>query len=438
MRHPIRQSALAAFATLVVLGVNTVASGQDTNGTQSGEFVTREEYEKLLKEVEDLKATIRNLKEGSAPEQPASSAAIEDLSKRLDEVQSEANRTRPGFNKLVIAGDAEATFESREGSKSTFGAGVAPLFLWGLSDRLLFEGGLDIGISNNDSGEGQTDVDLTLANLSYLANDYLTVGAGLFVLPFGVYHAHYDPLWIDAFPDSPLPFADGGIAPESDVGIYAQGAAPLGNVVLNYHLYVTNGPRLITDDPDAAGSLSFDNYDDINNGKTVGGRLALRPVRGLEFGYSWQYGKVGSVNGDGVNAYLQAFDAEYRRDFDRLYGQIDLRSEIVLSHVDRATYGVGDFGPVSFSNNRNGGYIQAAYRPWMVKQRILKNFEFAARYDWQHSPLDAPGGDHERRWTLGLDYWLRPNVVLKGAYQFDHKTVGEDSNAVLFQVGIGL
>ena len=40
--------------------------------------------------------------------------------------------------------------------------------------------------------------------------------------------------------------------------------------------------------------------------------------------------------------------------------------------------------------------------------------------------------------TLGIDYWITPSVVLKAAYQIDDKRFGEDQNAYLVQLGIGL
>jgi len=52
-------------------------------------------------------------------------------------------------------------------------------------------------------------------------------------------------------------------------------------------------------------------------------------------------------------------------------------------------------------------------------------------------PLNAPGGDHEKRFTLGVNYWITPAVVLKTAYEFDNKEVGSNDNAFLVQLGIG-
>ena len=155
--------------------------------------------------------------------------------------------------------------------------------------------------------------------------------------------------------------------------------------------------------------------------------------------------KVGDVNTRGefqdTSAFLQAFDLEYRRDSAALEGTIDLRAEWVFSNVDKATYdptGALHFGPVGFRNRRNGGYVQAAYRPSLVTNKILKNFEVVLRYDWLTSPVGAPGGEHEKRWAIGVDYWVLPNAVLKLAYEFDDKKVGDSADALMIQFGIGL
>jgi hypothetical protein len=453
MKKLTSQLALAVVGAVALTGFCGLAAETGTIAQPSAQpaaqtsppndtFATQEEYEKLKKDFEELKAAFNSLKNEGSTNTAQTHPSLDYVNDRADEAQAEAKQSRPGFNRVIVAGDAGIGFTSQEGSKSTFGAGIAPLILWQLSDRLLVEAGFDIGVDNGGAGgSGETTFDLKIADLSYIVNDYVTLGAGLFVVPFGVYHNHFDPPWINQLPDDPLPFGDNGIAPGSAIGVFGEGAVPVGSTVLNYAVYVSNGPRLITDDPSAAGSLAFDNYADNNNAKTYGGRLGFRPFPALEFGYSMQYGQVGLGSDRNVGAFLQSVDAEYRRDFDCLRGQLDLRAELVLSHVDGVTYGVTAspaFGPLNFSNNRNGGYVQLAYRPWMVQTPFVRKLQLVGRYDWLNTPLDAPGGDRENRWTVGLNYWLQPNVVLKAAYELDQRKVSPDANALLLQLGIGL
>ena len=429
--------------------------------------VSREEYDKLKQqqdalrqEVQELREQLRRERAAPAPQPPtaAKSAApapttptaqpsdavtredVDDLEKQIKTVRDEVNRNRLGTSQFLLAGDAAVGLTMRKNEKSTFDAGVAPLILWRPEKSILIEAGFDIAGSVDDNNESSTSFDLTLANISFLLNDNLFVGGGLFAVPFGVYHRHFDPPWINKFPDDPLPFGDGGVAPAEETGLFLGGAVPLHDMKLTYDLYVTNGPSLFTN-ADSAGQLNFDDFTDLNNGKAVGGRLGFLPLYNLEVGYSAMFAQVNPPNFSNTNVFLQAVDLNWRQDVDPLKGQLDVRTEWVWSHVDRATFdpaGTEGFGPLSFSNNRYGGYIQLCYRPTKAENKYLRNLELVSRYDILRSPSSAPGGDREQRLTLGVDYWITPAIVLKSAYEFDDKKSGEDQDALLFQIGIGL
>ena len=400
--------------------------------------VTREEYERLRQEVEELRRHA-----ASAPAAEHDGAAhSDDLEQQLQELRDQVHSALPGTEHLLIAGDAAVGFVNRPKSNSTFTAGVSPLFLWEPTDRLLFEAAFDVGIATDADANSSTSFDLTIADASFIVNDYLIVGGGLFVLPFGQYHNHFDPPWINKLPDDPLVFSDGGIAPGSEVGIFGRGAVPLGSMKLTYDGYLTNGPNLITKDPAAAGSLNFKDFTDLNNGKALGGRIALLPVPNLEFGYSIEYAQVSpSSFGHDVYATLQAADFNWVQEIRPIAGVLTLRGDWVWSDVSRTTYDRNrtlGFGPISFSNYRDGGYALIAYRPTLLPNRYLKNVEFVFRYDMQRTPLSSPGGEHEQRYEFGIDYWLTPSAVLKVAYEIDDRKVGPNQDAFYVQFGIGL
>ena len=453
------------IAGVVVVIAPTMLRAQASPKTQ--ETVSREEYEKLKREQEQMRREIEDLKRalkqqaqpapaapapvattppGAAPTQPTSEAPtaedFDDLQKQLKDVKTQLDAAKPGTSKFVIAGDMDVGFSLRRGETSTFETGFAPLILFQPTDRILIEAAADIGIDTDSDNNSSTSFDLTIANVSFLVNDNLAVGGGLFVVPFGVYHNHFDPPWINKFPDDPLPFGDDGIAPSSQVGIFARGAYPIGLAKMTYDVYLTNGPNLTVNNPDSAGSLNFDDFTDLNDNKAVGGRIGFLPIPNLEMGYSIQVADTSPQGfGKDVNAVLQAIDLNYRLDCRKLGGTFDMRGEWVISDVDRATYdpdGSLGFGPVTFSNYRQGGYAQLCYRPTHSDNKFFRNTELVSRYDWLTSSLAVPGGDHEKRFTLGVDYWFTPSVVLKAAYQFDDKQVGENQNAFLMQLGIGL
>jgi hypothetical protein len=367
--------------------------------------------------------------------------AIDDIEKEIKAVKNQTDFLRLGTTNLIIAGDASFDFVGQRHSPSTFSAGIAPLILYKLSDRLLIEGAADIGISTDTDNNSSTSFDLTIANATYLLNDYISVGAGLFVVPFGVFHNHYDPPWINKLPDEPLPFGDNGIAPSSEVGVFVQGAVPVpfGHKV-TYAIYLTNGPNLVTDNADdhVPGTLNFDDFTDLNNNKAIGGRISYLPWRWMEVGYSIMSAQVDPPGFQSVNAVLQAVDFEYKRVHECIGGMIDFRAEWVWSDVGEATYHPAGMAPLRFDNQRNGGYAQLSYRPTQTSIKVLRNIEPVVRYDRLEVPTSAPGGGWEQRWTFGLDYWVQPNVVLKIAYQLDDRQVGDDLDALMIELGIGL
>jgi hypothetical protein len=123
-----------------------------------------------------------------------------------------------------------------------------------------------------------------------------------------------------------------------------------------------------------------------------------------------------------------------------LKGLINFRAQWVWSHVGDFVYdpdGQQGFGPLEFNNNRNGGYVELAYRPTHIDNDIIKNFEPVVRYD-RFNQLHTPVGFDEQRWTLGLNYWVTPSAVVKLAYEIDDKNGGaRDQNAFLMQAAVG-
>jgi hypothetical protein len=441
--------------------------------TPPGGYVTREEYDKLKSGYDEMRQELNEIKQERAAEKAAATAAAANAAKSstttsapaggggagagenqavtqedLQEIRDNYKRVmediehyKPGQSTVAIHGDASVGFSTQRKENSTFFAGVSPLILFQPTDYILIETAFDLSTSTDPDANSSTSIDLTIANISFLLNDALAVGAGEFIVPFGVYHNHFDPPWINKFPDDPLPFGDNPIAPNSEVGVFARGAIPISSTKLTYDVYASNGPNLIVNDPNAAGSLNFDNFTDLNNNKAFGGRIGFLPAPNIEFGYSIESSKVNPNKFEDVHALLQAVDFNWRQDVPALAGLFDTRAEWVWSNTDQATYdpdGSMGFGPIRFSGYRTGGYVQLCYRPTHADYKLLRDFELVSRYDMLRTPTSAPGGNTEQRATVGLDYWVTPAIVIKGAYEFDFKKVGPSQNSLLFQVGIGL
>lgn len=427
------------FGILVVeLFLLAPVRGQDNSTTQPS--VTRQEFDQLKQDNTEMKQELTDLKKQQTDQASSADQDSQDIGKQLNDLQAQVVKDHPGLEGLVIAGDANFGFRTQRGTDSTFFADVSPVILWQPVDsHILIESAFDLGIGGADINSETSTLAVNLADISYEVCDNCMIGAGLFAVPFGQYHNHFDPPWIDKFPDDPLAFD--AIAPISEMGAFAKGAIPSGTTRWTYDLYVTNGPNLITDDPAAAGQLNFNDYTDLNNNKAVGGRLGFLPFPDMEMGYSLQYSKPNPDGSPNVYAFLQAADFHWKPLVKALSGQFDLSAEWIWSNVSPTTYdptGVLGFGPTTFGSYSQGGYFSLCYRPTEVDNKILRNVEFVSRYDSLDTPLNAPGGDHESRWTLGIDYWVTSYCVVKTAYEIDQKKVGANQNAFIMQVGIGL
>jgi hypothetical protein len=358
----------------------------------------------------------------------------------------------PGSTKMLLGGYGSATFMATRGgygpaapvppdsrdANSSFTATFNPIFLWKLSDRLLFEGEMELELEGSD-----TSTALEMAQISYVLNDYVTIGAGKFLNPADYFVERQHMAWVNKLPDKPLAVYD-GLMPESLLGVQVRGGIPVGPTKIGYAFFAANAAALTTTPADPAnpielGTLSFDNFDNSNGHISVGGRIGFYPIPELEVGYGFQTSAVGP-RGSNIRALLQSADLSYVRDSEVLKGTVNLRGQWVWSDVDSFTYdasGSGGFGPLTFNNKRNGGYAQLAYRPSKLENSIVKNLEPVVRYDMINQKK-TPVGFDERRLTVGLNYWIGPSAVVKVAYEFDRQNgTGENGNAFFSQFALG-
>jgi hypothetical protein len=459
----INQTIAGAFVALISLVIPFAAMGQDAAPVPpSPDYVSRAEYDKLKaeheamkKELETLKTAVRQMANGTAPAAPAegpapptraasegkqvvststTTAATDEL--RQDVEALKAQIKFPETTKFLLAGYGTAGFTARSGEDPVFDAAFNALFLWKLSDRLFFEGEMEL-----EFADGKTTINLEVAQASYLLNDYMTIGVGRFLNPMDFFVERQHMNWVNKLPDKPLAVYD-GLLPESDLGAQLRGVIPIGPTKLEYAGFVINAPDLITmpdGDFSTLGMLDFNNTANHGGHIATGGHVGFIPIPQLEVGYGIQRSMVGPRD-HAVEAILQSADFNYVSDSTLLKGLINFRAQWVWSHVGHFVYdpdGQQSFGPFEFNNNRNGGYAQMAYRPIHIDNDIIKNFEPVVRYD-RFNQLHTPVGFDEERWTFGLNYWVTPSAVVKAAYELDNKNGGaRDQNAFMLQVAVG-
>lgn len=458
------QTIAGAWLALICLTIPFAAMGQDTAPSPpSPDYISRAEYDKLKadyeamkKEMDELKTAVRQMANGTAPAAPAEGpstvkatvpdgkqivsttsppAATDELRQEVDTLKTQVKETFPGTTKFLLAGYGSAGFTARSGEDPFFEASFNALFLYKMTDRLFFEGEMELEFEN-----GETTINLEVAQASYLLNDYMTIGVGRFLNPMDFFVERQHMNWVNKLPDKPLAVYD-GLLPESQLGAQLRGVVPIGPTKLEYVAFVANAPDLIIapDDFSELGMLAFPNTSNTGGHYAVGGHVGFIPIPQLEVGYGIQRSKVGPRNG-AVEAILHSADFNYVQDSTLLKGLINFRAQWVWSRIGHFIYdpdGQQGFGPFEFDNNRNGGYVQLAYRPTKIDNDIIKNLEIVARYD-RLNQMRTPVGFDEQRLTLGLNYWVTPSTVVKAAYQFDDKNgLGLDQDAFMLQVSVG-
>ena len=455
------QTIARAFVALIWLVIPFTAKGQDAALSPSpSDYVSRTEYDKLKseheamkKELEALKTAVRQMANGTVPAAPAEGPApvakpsegkqvvattttdVAALQAEVDTLKTQVKETFPGTTKFLFGGYGTAGFTARSGEDPFLDAAFNAIFLFKMTDRLFFEGELELEFEDE-----ATDLNLEIAQASYLLNDYMTIGVGRFLNPMNFFVERQHMNWVNKLPDKPLAVYD-GLFPESEMGAQLRGVVPIGPTKLEYVGFVANAPGLITapDDFSELGTLDFDNDANFGGHVAVGGHVGFIPIPQLEVGYGIQRSKVGPRD-HAVENVLQSVDFNYVRDSTSLKGLINFRAQWGWSHVGHFVYdpdGELGFGPLEFNNNRNGGYVQMAYRPTHIDNDTLKNFEGVFRYD-RLNQLHTPVGFDEQRWTLGLNYWVTPSAVVKLAYEFDDKNGGaRDQDAFMMQAVVG-
>jgi len=353
---------------------------------------------------------------------------------KIDSIVSQ--QYKPSKTQFMIRGYGHTglNFTNTEGEResSYVGSAFAPIFLFKHSDRLMFEAELEFGLENNE-----LEIGLEYADVMYVLNKNMTVRAGKFLLPFGTFMERLHPAWINRLPTRPLGFGHDGIAPASGIGVELRGAFDLGGSKLNYAVYSTNGPRLKdgTEEPEEAGMLMFQNFEDNNTSKAFGGRIGLLPFAdsSTEIGFStYSTSKVGAAdsNYENVGAFLYAIDFAFIKQIPALGGFIDIKGQYNNSDIDDATYTEvhedGDEEEYTFDNKSNSLYTQLSYRPTMASSDFMKKLEFVVRYSNLNTPEGAEWEEQSDQYAFGLNYWLTWRSVIKIAYQTTDSVGGHD------------
>lgn len=314
-----------------------------------------------------------------------------------------------------------------------------PIFLWQPHKNIVIEAEMETEIEGTE-----TKIDMGYANASFFLNKYITLRAGKFISPFGIFQDRLHPTWINKLPTVPVGTGEDelGIGPTSEIGIDVRGGVPLGSSKMNYSLYVANGAQLITDpsEPGKQGTLAYASTETINKKLTAGGRLGLLPLSNssLEVGVSYRNGNVGDKNSvyKNVGSQMYALDLTYVKQLDFIKGLFDVKAQWNKVNIDKAEY-IDPDDPTgntlyTFDNKRSSFFTQAAYRPSMAQSKFLKKTELVFRYAGFNPPDGAKDLEEIKQYTYGINYWFTWRTAFKAAYQSQ-----KDNSAFFLQIAVG-
>jgi len=414
------------------------------------------EQAQILERLDTLQAELDALKKQLAEtktQADQSKKLAEKADNRAQKAVLAADQVRP--NAWHMAGYADVGIEFSDGENSdTFTSGkFNPAFHFLYKDLVLFES--EFQVTTMDGGE--TDLELEYSQLDFLLHDNAVLVAGKFLSPVGQFQERLHPSWINRLTNAPVGFGHGGIQPLSDVGLMLRGGIPVGDRLFTYSVAVGNGPRLGHDGVELEGFGRDD-----NSNKAISGRAAFFPIDNLEIGGSFLFAKVTAEgeeepeddhDDDEVLASVVADSGDLQdlplRDYDLwgfdaafTQGNWDVRAEYLKADLKGLGDPDDDHGDVIEPLSWEAWYAQIAYRMSGISDSsFFQKLEPVVRYG-----RFTVEGDHdledelnEKRFNIGLNYWVSPSVVVKSAIEFRNYMASEreDDTRLQLQLSYG-
>ncbi len=438
---------LPAFVVAIIVGVSygllgstvVAESSQPTDNAQQDRIGNLEEkIQALTYELSEIKKQQAQQNQRQSKQQTALDTIGEDLTKQKDS----ALLTQDSWvNKFTLGGYGDVHANFTDGSDSDkFDFHRLVLYLgYDFADWIKFH-------SETELEHAWTDVGYVLleqAYVDFLFGDLVNLRVGRILTPIGIINQHHEPT---LFNGVERPNFSKDIIPSTwssdGLGIFGSFCPSV-----SYEAYVIN-------------SLDGSEFSSsgIRNGRMKGrpslnevgyaGRLDWRPAeealansdQSLRFGISGFHGGLdnkenGGSTSKGGEITLASADAEYS------ISRFDFRGVVAHTNVTRATNFGGGTASQMF-----GWYVEGAVHFWPDAWKVgkLKGSDAVAfvRYEEYDTQYKMPTGmvkdmskDREET-TLGLNFYVTSNFVIKADYQFLDDASGSKRNNQ-FNFGLG-
>lgn len=417
-------------------------------GTLKAESTGEEKINALEKQVAELSAQLESLKQDFTSEKSNlqnQAAQIEQIEGKVEQIgESSASNVPLDFSKFHFGGYGEVHANFQDNAESdVLDFHRMVLYLgYDFSDWISFhsEWELEHAFVSTDS-DGEFVIEQ--AYVDFLLSEYFNVRAGRVLTPLGITNKkHEPPLFLGvertAFDKYIIPTtwsSDG-------IGFFGQL-----NRALSYEFYVVGG----------LDGSQFTETSGIRDGRikeraslndvAYTGRLDYYPLLdsdpNLRVGVSGYWGGLDNGN-NGDNPGIDSDIAIYSADFEYSIWKFDLTGAVAHTSLSKPEQ-LGKPGQ-DIAEEIFGWYLQTGYHFWPEewKKGKLKDSDAVVfvRYDDYDTQYKMPSGvarnpkADRTEWTVGVNFYLTPNLVVKADYQMPD-SAGSDNPDDRFNLGLG-
>lgn len=414
---------------LLLMSVGIALSAPNTHAAEPS---LEEKLEILQKEIDQIKKQMGERKESQTP----AVSYEQDTGGGGHHAPSWTERFKASPARTIVGGYGEAIYNNFRDSSQKDQADLRRTILFlghKFNDRLRFNSELELEHSFLEGGKGG-EVAMEQAYIEYGLTNQVNLRAGLLLVPLGILNETHEP---PTFYGAERNQVESLIIPSTwrELGVALQGEAMPG-LEFNAGISTSLNAGKFTEPAKGLRGTRSAGGEAAANDLALFGALNYRGVPGLLLGtglFTGNTGQNGASNTalKGVSARLTLWDVHARYASGNLDVQA-LYARGTLGDADKISAATAEVAPKSLY----GWYAQAGYHVWKQDTMVLTPFIRYERYNTQNEV--APGFtadplNNERVTTVGLDFKLHPQVVLKADYQ----KFGTDGTKDRFNLGIG-